>query len=125
MRGALVVAALTSCSHEAAAPAPSATPVSASVGVAPVPVDPVAYTSADEAERLARLDAEETAGLGARRARLDRFAAQRRELQQEELQRELLGVLGSSGNSIGKIGSLNQIGGRNISFNACNACGRG
>jgi hypothetical protein len=82
-----VVVALTSCSHDVKAPAPSATPLTASLVLAPVPVDPVRYTSAEEAERLTRLDAEEAASEGARRARLDRLGAEQR---REQLVRELL-----------------------------------
>jgi hypothetical protein len=86
VRGALVVAALTSCGHEVSGPAPSpsavvASPVAASAVVATerVSVDPVSYASTDEADRLARLDAEDAAGVEARRARLQRLAAQHRE----------------------------------------------
>jgi hypothetical protein len=112
VRGALVVAALASCSHEAKAPPPPATPATADI--APAPVDPVRYASADEADRLARLDAEEAAGVAARRARLDRLAAQRREAAwEDEQQREILGLGTVLGN------------GTPLTRFSCNACGRG
>ena len=133
VRGALVVAALATCSHEAKAIQPSPSAVTATTGTAgvasatpaPAPLDPVHYTSADEAERLARLDSEEAAGLGARRARLERFAAQHREVQLDRQQRMLLSILGTSGTggTLGTIG-VNTLG-RQLESTGCNACGRG
>ena len=123
MRGALIVAAVTSCSHEtkAPAPSPSASQVT-TVAVAPAPIDPVRYSSADEAERFARLEAEDAANIGARRARiarLDRLAAQRREEQLEQEQRLLFGI-GPGGPGLTGIYPGNQ-----LSRFSCNACGRG
>jgi hypothetical protein len=127
VRGVLVVAALTSCNNEVKPPAPSATTVTAS-GVAPaspaapVAIDPVGYTSAGEAERLARLDAEDRASVGARHARLDRLAAQRREEQGLWNGEPPIGLgsltAGSIGTGIGtgSIGLLPQ---------GCLGCGRG
>jgi hypothetical protein len=73
------------------APPPSPTPDIATVAALP-PVDPVRYTSADEADRLVRLDAEEVASLGARRLRLDRLGAQQRELQEHQWDQGLAGL---------------------------------
>jgi len=105
------VAAFTSCHHEVKAPAPSATPATASAGVVSAPVDPVGYTSAGEADRLARLDAEDAARVQARRARIDRLTALRHEQQREEEEG-------------GGLGGLTGIG-HPLFNNACNACGRG
>lgn len=127
VRGALIVAALTSCSHESKVPPPAPSAVTAGVASAPAPaqVDPVRYASADEAERLTRLDTEEAASVKARRARL---AALHREDAREQEMRAIEAALGTPG-TIGSLSELqsaqNLVTSRQLSNIGCNACGRG
>jgi hypothetical protein len=87
---------------------------------APAQVDPVRYVSADEAERLARLDAEDTASIEARHVRLGRLAALRREQQGDER----IGPVFGSGPGLQPRGTPIQLG-NEISPFTCYACGRG
>ncbi len=136
VRGALVVAALTSCGHEdVKPPAPLTTSVAPDVAAPSQPAgegprqttglaDPVGYASADEASRLARLDAEDAATLASRRARLKRLA------QQQEPEAlgvaQVLGVGAPPGSLQSAIGSLGSIGpGPGIGIHGCAGCGRG
>ena len=114
VRGALVIAALTSCSQQTKTAPPPASAVTATAeppAPAPAPVDPVRYTSAEENERLARIDAEDAASAEARRARIGKLAARRDD---QELH---FGI----GNGPGLTG----IQPGDISRFGCNACGRG
>jgi len=78
VRGALVVVAVaTACGPDApppAAPPPPPPPIAR----APEPIDPVAYSSADEAARLERVEAESTASSDTRDQRIARVHASRR-----------------------------------------------
>jgi hypothetical protein len=119
VRGPAAAIAIAGCSAPApaAAPPPAAPPPPSTV-VAAAPPDPVAYASADEDARLARVDDEATSSSDARTRRIERLADARRNAR-------LIGVIGNGLQpgwpGIGTLGDPSDPpwGG------GCMACGRG
>jgi hypothetical protein len=131
VRGPAAVVALAACASPAPAPEPAAPPPTSIAVVAPAPIDPVAYSSADEAARLSRVDDEAVAAVDARETRIGAIAARRHRTQvrydtggltsDDPLEEALLRQQGIGG---GSISGGNYPGGRGR-FPVCAGCGRG